>query len=118
MKISPPIISNGGSTDAEAQYQNVFATPANGAALTWLNIATASVNPFWHKDAIELLPSKLIMPDAGIDSMSGTTDNGITVVMTKQAAIGTMNVQYRYDVMFGTVMLAPEMAGIELFGQT
>ena len=40
--ISPPIISGDGGTDAELQYQNVSATPANGAAITFLN--TVSYN--------------------------------------------------------------------------
>lgn len=119
VQISPPIVSNGGSTDAEAQYQNVTATPADAAAITFLNVATASVNPFWHKDAICLLPSRLIIPEnSGMATMQGTTDQGVTVLMTRQGAIGTLNVQYRMDVFFGTNMDAPEMAGIELFGQT
>lgn len=120
VKISPPIIAADSSpTDAEKEYKNVTATPANGAAITFTNVANASVNPFWHKDAIELLPSRLIVPDnAGWDSMSGTTDQGVTVVMTRQGALGTLKVQYRLDVYFGTVMRAPEQAGIMLFGQT
>ncbi|MDQ9124784.1 P22 phage major capsid protein family protein, partial [Acinetobacter baumannii] len=54
--ISPPIISAQGGSEAEKQYQNVSATPANGAVITMLNTATAFANPFWHRDAIELIP--------------------------------------------------------------
>jgi len=119
VKISPPIISAEGATDAEEQYKNVTATPATGAAITFLNIAAASVNPFWRYDAIELLPSKLIMPaNSGMATMSATTDQGVTVLMSRQAAIGTMKVQYRLDVMFGTVCTNPEMAGLMMFAQT
>ena len=119
IKISPPIITNDVTTTAaDEQYKNCSATPANGAAITFLNTATASVNPFWRKDAIELLPSRLIMPEnSGMDSMSGTTDQGVSVLMTRQGAIGTLSVQYRLDVFFGTVMTCPEQAGIMLFGQ-
>ena len=53
VRISPAIVSNGGSTDAEAQYKNVTATPANSAAITFLNTVDASINPFWYKDSIE-----------------------------------------------------------------
>jgi len=117
--ISPPIISNGGSTDAEAQYKNVTATPANGAAITFLNTVTAAVNCFWHKDAIELLPASLAIPtDAGADIMRATTDQGVELVMQKQFDINTQKTKYRWDTLFGVVMLQPEMAGIQLFSQT
>lgn len=119
IKISPAIISNGGGTDAEAQYQNVTATPANGAAITWLNIADAYVNPFWQKDALEILPGRYVVdPDSGVAVMRGTTDQGIELVMTKQYDINTMKHKYRVDTLFGVVCKNPEMAGIELFSQT
>lgn len=119
VKISPPIISNGGSTDAEAQYKNVTATPANGAAITFLNTVTAAVNCFWHRDAIELLPASLAIPtDAGADIMRATTDQGVELVMQKQFDINTQKTKYRWDTLFGVVMLQPEMAGIQLFSQT
>ena len=119
VKISPAIVTNDVTTTAaDEQYKNCSATPANGAAITFLNIATAAVNPFWRKDAIELLPSRLIMPaNSGMDTMSGTTDQGVSVLMTRQGAIGTLSVQYRIDVFFGTVMTDPSKAGIALFGQ-
>jgi len=117
--ISPPIISNGGSTDAEAQYKNVTATPANGAAITFLNTVTAAVNCFWHRSAIELLPASLAIPtDAGADIMRATTDQGVELVMQKQFDINTQKTKYRWDTLFGVVMLQPEMAGIQLFSQT
>lgn len=117
--ISPAIVSNGGSTDAEAQYQNVTATPANGAAITFLNTVDAAVNCFWHRDAIELLPASLAVPtDAGADIMRATTDQGIEMVMQKQFDINTQKTKYRWDVLYGVVMLQPEMSGITLFSQT
>ncbi len=119
VKISPAIVSNGGSTDAEAQYQNVTATPANGAAITFLNTASASVNCFWHRDAIELLPASLAIPtDAGADVMRATTDQGVELVMQKQFDINTQKTKYRWDTLFGVACLQPEMAGIMLFSQT
>lgn len=120
VQISPPITSAPGTpTDAEIQYQNVTDTPANGAAITFLNTVTADVNPFWHKDAIELIPARYIMPaNAGIETIQATTDQGIPVLFTRQGDIDNLNVKYRLDVFFGTVMTQPEMAGIELFGQT
>ena len=117
--ISPAIVSNGGSTDAEAQYQNVTATPADGAAITFLNIADAPVNCFWHRDAIELLPASLAVPtDAGADIMRATTEQGVELVMQKQFDINTQKTKYRWDTLFGVAMVQPEMAGIMLFSQT
>lgn len=119
VKISPPIISNGGSTDAEAQYQNVTATPADGAAITFLNVASKKMNPFWHKDSIELLPASLGIPsDSGAAIMRATTDQGIEVVMQKFYDINTQKTKFRWDVLYGLVNLNPEMNGVMMFSQT
>lgn len=119
VQISPPIISGGGATDAELQYRNVTATPANGAAITFLNTAAASVNPFWQKDALEILPGRYAVPtDAGAAVMRATTDQGIELVMQKQYDINTMRTKYRLDTLYGVVNKQPEMSGIILFGQT
>jgi len=116
--ISPPIISAQGATDAELAYKNVTATPANGAAITFLNTTTASVNPFWQKDAMEILPGRYAVPtDAGTAVMRATTDNGIEIVMQKFYDINTMKTKYRWDTLFGVVNKQPEMSGIILFGQ-
>lgn len=118
IQISPPIISGGGGTPAELQYQNVDSTPANGAAVTFLNTADAFVNPFWQKDALEILPGRLAIPaDAGAAVMRGTTDNGIEVVWQKQYDIKQSLINYRLDILFGVVNKQPEMSGIEIFGQ-
>lgn len=117
--ISPPFISGEGETDAEVAYQNVDSTPANGAALTWLNVAAADINPFWHKDAIELLPAKLAVPtSAGAAVMRGTTEQGIELVFQKQFDINTSITKFRTDVFFGVCNKQPEMTGIILYGQT
>ncbi len=117
--ISPPIISNQGATDAEAQYQNCIVTPDATADFTWLNIAAANINPFWQKDALEILPGRLAVPtDAGAAVMRGTTSNGIEIVMQKQYNILTSKTFFRVDTHFGVVNKQPEMSGIILFGQT
>jgi hypothetical protein len=119
VKISPAIVSAQGGTDAEEQYKNVTATPANGAAVTFLNTVAAPVNCFWHRDAIELLPASLAVPtDAGADIMRATTDQGVELVMQKQFDINTQKTKYRWDTLFGVSLVNPEMAGIMLFSQT
>jgi len=120
VKISPAIVAADSTpTDAELQYKNVTATPANGAAITFLNTAAASVNCFWHRDAIELLPASLAIPtDSGADVMRATTEQGVELVMQKQFDINTQKTKYRWDTLFGVGCVQPEMAGIMLFSQT
>lgn len=117
--ISPAIIAaDSAPTVAEQQYKNVTATPANSAAITLLNTATATMNPFWHKDALELLPGRLAVPtDAGMEVMTATTDNGVTVTMSKQISINNLLTKYRLDVLYGVVNKNPEMSGILMFAQ-
>ena len=118
--ISPPLITGQGGSDAELQYQNcVVTTAAAGAAITFQNTQTAAANPFWHKDAIEILPGRYAVPgDAGAAVMRASTDQGIELVMTKQYDINTMKTKYRVDTLYGVVNKQPQMSGIIMFGQT
>lgn len=117
--ISPPIISGDGGTDAELQYQNVSATPANGAAITFLNTVTKPANIFWQMDGLELLPGRYAVPtDSGAAVMRATTEQGIDLVWQKWYDIKTMKILYRLDTLFGVVCKNPEFCGIALFNQT
>lgn len=118
--ISPPIISNQGGSDAEAQYQNCTMTAtASNAAITFLNTVSNFVNPFWYRDSIELLPGRYAVPaDAGAAVMRASTDQGIELVMQKQYDINTMRTKYRLDTLFGVVNTNPQMNGVIMFSQT
>lgn len=118
--ISPPIISNQGGSDAEAQYQNVVAnTVASNSAIVFLNTVTNFINPFWQRDALEILPGRYAVPqDAGAAVMRASTDQGIELVMQKQYDINTMKTKYRLDTLFGVVNKQPEMSGVMMFSQT
>jgi len=120
MTISPPMIgANSSPTDAELQYQNInVASTSATAAITWLNIDATSINCFWQKDALELLPGRYAVPaDAGTAVMRASTDQGIELVMQKFYDIDTMTTKYRLDTLFGVVNKQPEMSGILLFNQ-
>lgn len=119
MTISPPIISAQGGTDAEKQYQNVVVnTAAVNSAIVFLNTAAASINPFWQRDSLEILPGHYAVPaDSGAAVMRATTENGIEVVFQKFYDINTMKTKYRLDTLFGVVNKQPEMSGIMLFSQ-
>lgn len=118
IRVAPAIISNGGGSRAEAEYKNVTATPANGAVITWLNTTTAPTNPFWVKDSLLLLPgSYSVDPEDGWQVMRATTDAGIAVTYTRQGEINDLSVKARFEVDFGTALVSPQMAGVELFNQ-
>ena len=119
MTISPPIISAQGSTDAEEAYKNCEVTAAASAAIVFLNTVATAVNPFWQRDAIEILPGRYAVPtDSGASVMRGTTDQGIELVLQKQYSVETMKTKFRADVLFGVSNKQPEMSGIMLFNQT
>lgn len=116
--ISPPIISGLDGSDASAQYQNVEVTPSATAAINYINTGDSAINPFWQKDALEILPGRFAVPsDAGTAVMRGTTDQGIELVMQKFYDINTMKIKFRLDTLFGVVNKQPEMSGIILFNQ-
>ena len=72
LQVAPAIVSNGGNTIGGREYQNVSATPANGAALTWLNTALAELSPFFVKSAVGLLPGTFeVEPEDGWEVMQG-----------------------------------------------
>ena len=119
--ISPPIIgANSSPTDAEQQYKNVEVVATSATAdVNFLNVAASSINPFWRKDSIELLPGRYAVPDgAGVDVLRAATDQGIELVMTKKFDPLTFQTLYTLDTLYGVVMTNPEMAGILLFNQS
>jgi hypothetical protein len=119
MTISPPIISNQVANDASAQYQNcVVNTKSATSAIVFLNTVTGYVNPFWQRDALEILPGRYSIPsDAGTAVMRASTDQGIELVMQKSYDIDTMKTKYRLDTLFGVVCKQPQMSGLIMFSQ-
>lgn len=124
MTITPPIIGaqtigGVGPTDAQLQYKNVeVAIAADAAAITFLNVNAASVNVFWQRDSLEILPGRYAVPsDAGVAVMRASTDQGIELVLQKWYDINSMTIKYRMDTLFGVVNKNPEMSGILLFNQ-
>ncbi len=133
LEISPPIVdaSRGGTIDvstnagkalanqSELQYQNVVVTaPLPNAGIEFINTATVPVNPFWMKEAMEIIPGRYMVPkDSGVGVLRSTTSTGIEITFTKQYDINTMRIKYRVDTIFGVSNLAPEQTGILLFNQ-
>ena len=121
MTISPPIINANGSTVSEQQYGNCSTGAAGGAAITAINTTTARVNTFWEKSSIEIYEGRLALPEsdfAGLNTMTGSTDSGIQLVLAKQGDINDLSAKYRWTIYFGVTNLQPTMNGIQLFNQT
>ena len=117
--IYPAIISAQGATTAEKEYKNVSATPADGAAFTWLNTATAPMNPFFVRGALLLVPGSFVVdPEDGWNVMRATTDLGIGITYARQGEINDLSIKARWDIDFGTALTNPQMAGVQLFSQT
>ena len=120
LTIAPAIISNGGGTIAGKEYQNVTATPANGAALTWLNTATAELNPFFSRKAVLLLPGSFTVEqgDGWAVARATTPVMGLPITYVRQGNINDLSLKARLDIDFGTALLAPDMAGCVCFNQS
>ena len=119
LKISPPIISNGGSTDAEEANKNVDSTPADGASLTFINYDAADINPFFHKDAMYLTQGTYSYPsNTTTNYMQETTPNGFQLTYGCWDTGFNNNVYWKWLIKFGITMVQPEMAGVLLFSQT
>ena len=117
--ITPPIISNQGGTDAEAEYKNCVVTENASAPLTFLNLDAAGYNFFWHKSSVELVTGRYQVPQGeGPKVLRYTTSQGIEVIMAKSFDPRTYVETCYVDALFGVVNLNPEMNGALLFNQT
>jgi hypothetical protein len=119
IRIYPAIVDAAEGSDASIEYANVSAAPANGAAITWLNTTTAAVNPHFKKGSLLILPGTFEVEDgAGVSHMSYKTEMGIELHYTKQTNIDTLLSKCRFDLRWGTGLVAPEMAGAQMFSQS
>jgi hypothetical protein len=120
IEITPAIICDDyvDATDAETAYKNVTATPASGAAITFLNTTRAYANPAFVKGALEIVPSSMEMGELdGMMTMKATTELGVSIYYSRQGEINDLSCKYRWDVRYGTGLTNTEMAGIQLFNQ-
>lgn len=114
----PAIIDAAEGSIGSKEYANVSATPANGANITWLNTANAALNPFFRREALVLIPGSFTVSKGdGWSVMQAQTDLGIGITYTRQGSINDLSCKVRWDIDFGTALLNPEMAGVQLFNQ-
>ena len=118
IRVYPAIIDAAEGSIGSKEYANVTAGPVNTAALTWLNTFAGPMSPFFRKEALLLIPGTFeVDPDDGWQVMRATTELGIGITYVRQGNIDTLNAKARFDLDFGTALLNPEMAGVQMFSQ-
>ena len=119
LQIAPPIIVGDGTSDAEDDYANCSASPANLAALTFLNTTATKANVHFCNDAVEVFGGRLAFDEdmAGVSVMREMTDSGIEIIFAKQGNVGTGVASFRFTMFHGSTCLVPEMAGVLIGGQ-
>lgn len=122
--ISPPIIN--GTTEAEKQYVNVTAVPANGAVITRQNTADSFPSYFFNPKSLIMIPGKMSplfnggKTQTGVQSYSPVTPinaGKLTFYLTQQSDINTQTDNLRIDCRFSMVVSNPEYCGALLFNQ-
>lgn len=100
--ITPPV---GGS---KVQYQTVTASPANGATITVVSAASERYrkNLALVPEAVTMATADLVMPP----NVEGSRHNqdGVSMRMVRQFAIGTDQLITRLDVLYGYKYVRPE----------
>lgn len=105
MSISPPIIS------AIGPYQNVSASPANAAAITFLGTASAVTQQSicYHKDAFTFATADLIVPE-GVHFAARKMMDGISLRVVRQYDINNDLMPCRIEVLYGFKAIRPQLA--------
>lgn len=115
--ITPAIVTRTGNGGAQANidYENCSAIPANNAAITFLNItASQPSNIFFMNRAVEIVHGSLATMDldgAGVSTMSMSTDSGIEILFAKGAEVRGLTTEYRLTMWMSANVLIPEMCG-------
>lgn len=111
LTITPAIVVDG-------PYQNVTASPADNAALTFLNTATKPINPFWSEDACLVSFGRLAVDSGtGAGVTRATTKQGCEIIVIEQFNAITMKTTVRFTTLYGTSVLQPEKCGLIVANQ-
>lgn len=112
LTITPAIVTAG-------PYQNVTASPADNAPLTFLNTATKPINPFWSEDACLLSYGQLAFPSGqGAQVMTARTASGVPIVVSYGFNHITGKTTARFTTLYGVAVLQPEKCGFVVANQT
>lgn len=111
LTVTPALIDSG-------PYQNVSASAAGGAAVTFLNTATKPVNAFWSQGAVSLDYGRLAFPTGeGPQVMTATTKQGVPLIMSYSFNHLTGKTTCRFTTLYATAVRSPEHCGIIVANQ-
>jgi hypothetical protein len=104
MQISPSIVTSGA-------FQNVSASPANGAALTFAGTASTPTGQsvVYHPDAFTFATADLVMP-GGVDMASRAQKDGLSIRVVRQYDINNDVLPCRLDILYGYAAIRPQLA--------
>lgn len=104
ISIAPSIVTTGAQ-------QNVSASPANAAALTFAGtISTAAgMSLAYHRDAFAFATADLIMPE-GVHFAARKVLEGVSMRIVRQYDINTDRIPARIDVLYGFRTIRPQLA--------
>ena len=104
MSIAPAIVTSG-------PQQNVTASPANNAPITFANTASTAtgLSLAYAPDAFTFATADLVMP-GGVDMASRVVKDGISMRAVRQYSISDDTFPIRIDVLWGAVALRPQLA--------
>ncbi len=112
ISIYPAIIPAVGGVSV--QYQTVDASPANAAALSLVNPASATYrkNIAYAPQAVTMATADLVMPTKGVEEAHREAFDGISMRMLTAYVPGTDQLITRLDCLFGWLFVRPEWAVI------
>lgn len=104
ISISPSIVISGSA-------QNVSASPANGAAMTFVGTASTATGQSiaYHKNAFAFVTAPLPLPQ-GLHFASRKMQDGISMRLVRQYDINTDRIPARLDIYYGYAAIRPAMA--------
>jgi len=115
--ITPAIVAaaGGGGAQENVDYANCDSIPADGAAMTFINLtASQPSNIFFVNEAVEIIHGSLATMDldgAGVSTMTMSTDSGIEILLAKGAEVRGLSTEYRLTMWMSANVLCPEMCG-------
>ena len=113
-----PALNDGSGANAQnPAYQNVTALPADNAAITILNGASATTHPQnlgFHKNALALVTVPLELPDSAVFKARADW-RGYSIRVIKDYDIDSDEEIIRLDIMYGTQAIYPDL-GVRLTG--
>lgn len=104
ISISPAITTSTG-------YQTVTASPADNAAITFLQTASTDIDTSlgFHRDAFTFATADLVLPE-GVDFAAREVYDGVSLRVVRQFDISDDSFPCRVDILYGYKTMRPEQA--------